>query len=139
MMKILWRVGLAVAGVGICVAPYAAAAAGKFDGSAPLLCAPTDVHECAADAECKRVTADSVNLPQFLKVDIKAGKVHSEAAARESPFKTVQHLDGTLLLQGSENERAWTMMISETTGKMSATISAAGEGFVVFGACTLLP
>lgn len=138
-MKISGRVGAVLAGVGLCVAPYAAAAAGKYDGSAPLLCAVTDVHECAADAGCKRVTADSVNLPQFLRVDVKAGKVHSEAAGRASPFKTVQHLDGALLLQGSENERGWTMMISETTGKMSATIAAAEEGFVVFGACTLLP
>ena len=133
-----WASGV-LAAVAMCVTPYAAGAAGKFDGSAPLACALTDVHECAADAECKRVSAGRVNLPPFVKVDIRAGKVHSESAGRESPFKSAQRLDGTLLLQGSENERAWTMMIAETTGKMSATISAAEEGFVIFGSCMVLP
>jgi len=138
-MTISRRAGAMLAAVALCAAPHAAAAAGKFDGSAPLLCVPTDIHECAADAECKRVTADSVNLPQFLRVDVKGSKVHAGEAGRESPFSRVDHLDGTLLLQGGQNGRGWTMTISETTGKMSATITATGEGFVVFGACTLLP
>ena len=138
-MKILGPVGVVLAAVAICVAPYRAAAAGKYDGSAPLLCVPITVTECGADGECKRVTADSVNLPQFLKVDIKAQKVHSQETGRASPFRNVEHLNGKMILQGGQDGRGWTMTISEETGKMSATISSDGEGFVVFGACTLLP
>jgi hypothetical protein len=32
---------------------------------------------------------------------------------------------------------AWVMMIQETTGKMSATITGDGESFVIFGICTI--
>ena len=31
------------------------------------------------------------------------------------------------------------MLIDEETGRLSATVTADGEGFVVFGACTVLP
>ena len=138
-MKIFGPVGVVLAAAGICLAPYGAAAAGKYDGSAPLLCVPILVTECEAEGECKRVTAESVNLPQFLKVDVKAQKVHSEETGRASPVRNVEHLNGKMIIQGGQDGRGWTMTISEETGKMSATISSDGEGFVVFGACTLLP
>jgi hypothetical protein len=111
----------------------------KYDGSIPLLCVPTIVMECLADGpegECKRRTPASVNLPQFLNVDLKAMKVHSDAEARHSPIRNVEHLNGNLIIQGGQDGRGWTMTIVEQTGRMSATISADGEGFVVFGACT---
>ncbi len=139
-MKVRGPIGVVLAAVGICLAPYPVRAAGKYDGSAPLLCVPIIVIECSADGpdgECQRRTAASVNLPQFLKVDLKASKVHAEAGGRESPVRNVEHLSGNLIIQGGQDGRGWTMTISEETGKMSATISSEGDGFVVFGACTL--
>jgi hypothetical protein len=41
-------------------------------------------------------------------------------------------------MHGGQNGRGWTILISEETGKLSATISDEGVGFVVFGACTPL-
>src|SRR6266498_21084 len=128
--KIFARVGVLLAVIGTCVAPSGAVAAGKYDGSAPLLCVPITVTECGADGECKRVTADSVNLPQFLKVDVQAQKVHSEETGRASPFRNVEHINGRMILQGGQDGRGWTMTVSEETGKMSATISTDAEGFV---------
>ena len=51
--------------------------------------------------------------------------------------RNIEHLSGNLIIHGGQDGRGWTLTISEQTGKMSATISADGEGFVVFGACTL--
>jgi len=138
-MKIARAPRVIFATVALCVASSGAVAAGKYDGSAPLLCIPTIVNECARDAECKRVTAERVNLPHFLKVDVKAQKVLSEETGRESPFRNIEHLNGNMILQGGQAGRGWTMTISEETGTMSATISSDGDGFVVFGACRLLP
>ena len=42
-----------------------------------------------------------------------------------------------MLLQGAEGDRGWTVVIHEDTGKMSGTVSADGEGFVIFGQCAL--
>lgn len=44
--------------------------------------------------------------------------------------------DGRLIMQGAENGRGWTLVISEKTGEMSATVSDDKVGFVVFGTCT---
>ena len=133
-MKISGSIGV-VAAVMLFAAPCAATAAGKYDGSAPLVCVPSTVSECRLEGECKRVTPDSVNLPQFFKVDVKALKVHSEETGRASPFKTVEHADGNMILQGAQAGRGWTMTISEETGKMSAAISSGAEGWIIFGAC----
>ncbi|MGE5801420.1 MAG: hypothetical protein ACM358_04120 [Gemmatimonadota bacterium] len=52
-------------------------------------------------------------------------------------MRNVEHPDGSLVVQGGQGARGWTLVISEKTVRMSATISADGEGFVVFGACTI--
>ncbi len=69
---------MVLAAAAMCLAPHGADAAGKFDGSVPMLCVPTVVTECGAEGDCRRGTAASVNLPEFLKVDLKAMKVYAE-------------------------------------------------------------
>jgi len=139
-MKVVAAIGVVSAAVIAVLMPRPGWGAGKYDGSAPMLCAPVLVFECAADGpdgECKRRTPASVNLPQFLTLDLKAMRVHAEGGSRHSPVRNVEHLNGNLIVQGGQDGRGWTLTISEETGRMSATISADGEGFVVFGACTL--
>jgi hypothetical protein len=138
-VRILVQVGMLLAASSLCLVPSPAGAAGKHDGSTPLLCVPIGITECGAEGECKRGTTESVNLPQFIRVDLKAMTIRSEEQKRESPIKTVEHMNGKLILQGTQGERGWTMLIDEDTGRLSATVIADGEGFVVFGACTVLP
>ncbi|MGH8069115.1 MAG: hypothetical protein ACRERE_28535 [Candidatus Entotheonellia bacterium] len=57
---------------------------------------------------------------------------------RESPIGSLARVNGKLILQGVQGERGWTLMIAEDTGQMSATISGAVEGYIIFGSCTLL-
>ena len=130
----------AVLGVmAMCLAPYRADAAGKYDGSAPLLCAATAVTECAAEETCQRRSAESVNLPSLFRVDAKGMKIRNLEAekGRESPITSVGHANGKLILNGADGERGWIVLIHEDTGKMSAVVSGDGEGFVVFGQCAL--
>jgi len=47
-------------------------------------------------------------------------------------------VNGKLILQGVQGERGWTLMITEDSGQMSATITGAGEGYIIFGTCTQL-
>ena len=142
-MRSVRSIALILAAVGSSAAPASAGAAARYDGSVPFTCVPIVVFECveddadAADAECKRRAAASVNLPQFLNVDVKALKVYAEPEGRQSPVRNVEHLNGNLIVQGGQDGRGWTMTVSEETGKMSATVSSGSEGFVVFGACTM--
>jgi hypothetical protein len=120
------------------IAPYALAAA-SYDGSVPLLCAVIEVFDCQGGGECQRGTAESVNLPQFLKINVQDKTLTTTGegeSKRSTPIKHLERTDDSLILQGVEGSRAWSMIIAKETGKTSATVSDDHVGFVVFGACT---
>ena len=116
-----------------------------FDGSKTLLCANQLVNECLPAQRCRMVAPQSVNLPNFFHVDtnnkVITGK-HDGGIDASTPVDRLEHLDGKLILQGADSGmegvqdgNGWTMVIEESTGKMSMT--ASGDGFVIvaFGAC----
>jgi hypothetical protein len=129
-------------GLAICIflAPMQLGAA-QFDGSVPLLCAVIQVVECAAGGECYPVQPEVANIPRFLKINFKKKTISAteETGIKAvTQIKNIDHVNGNMILQGSENGRGWTMVISEKTGKMSATVSDDRVGFVIFGVSTKL-
>ncbi len=113
-------------------------AAADFDGSKPLLCATIETFECGSGIECQRGTAQSVNLPQFLVIDFKDKKISGTRESGEvltTKIENMERSEGKLVLQGTENNKGWNMLINEATGKMTITASDDQVGFVVFGAC----
>ena len=118
--------------------PYAHAAA-TYDGSVPLICALIEVMDCASGADCQRGAPDSVNLPQFVKLNFTEKMLSTTEAAQKqqtTPIKQLEQFDASMILQGVEGSRAWSMVIAKETGKMSATVADDQAGFVIFGACT---
>jgi hypothetical protein len=138
-MRLYASVAVVVGVMTLCSLPYRAGAAGKYDGSAPLLCAAVTVTECEADGRCQRRSAENVNLPSLFRVDAKGMKVRNLEAekGRESPIQAVAHANGKLVVNGADGERGWIVVINEDTGKLSGVVSGDGEGFVVFGQCAL--
>jgi hypothetical protein len=128
---------LVVAGAGLSL-PWSAAA-GKYDGAAPLICAAMTVSECVADGRCQRRNAEKVNFPALFKVDVKAMKLWELGAdkPRETSIRSLDRANNKMILSGVEGERGWTVLINEANGKMSATAAGDGEGFVIFGQCAL--
>jgi hypothetical protein len=123
----------------LCLMPHSLAMA-AFDGSTPLLCAVIEVFECSVEQDCIEGTLESMNIPQFVKVDFannKIATIEESAEKRESPVNNFAKADGMMILQGIQNGRGWSMVIAEETGKMTATAAGAGGGFVIFGACTI--
>jgi len=137
-MRRLWLVAL-IASLGA-VANPAAAAGAKFDGSTPLLCVPIEITECDEGGKCYLGTAEEVNLPQFIRIDLKEKLLRGvgEAADRTTPIDFLERENGRMVLHGGQKGRGWTAVISEETGKLSATISEEGTAFIIFGACTAL-
>lgn len=121
-----------------------AAMAGDFDGSKPILCSVITVIECTPTAD-RQVTAESVGMLQFLKVDVAKKKVWpamDKEGKRTSEIKRVERLGGRLILQGTDERIdkkreavSWTATISEETGKIILTAAGEQVAFVVFGAC----
>ena len=136
----LWVPGaFVIAAAFACLAPRESVAVGKYDGSAPLVCAAMAVSECEADGRCQRRHAEKVNFPALFKVDVKAMKLWELGAdkARETTIRNVDRANNKMILSGAEGERGWTVLINEANGKMSATAAGDGEGFVIFGQCAL--
>jgi hypothetical protein len=110
--------------------------AADFDGSKPLICSAIEANDCAMGVGCEKGLAEDVNAPQFVRVDF-AGKKMS-ARGRTAPIDRQARENGTLILQGLENGRAWSITITEEGGWMVGAIAGSEEGFVIFGACTPL-
>lgn len=130
--------------MGLCLLG-APALAGDFDGSKTLICAAVDVTECFPGGKCQKVTAEEVNLPDFLRLNFKDKNIRATMVGRENletDIERVETIDGKLMVQGAEDGRedtkdglGWTMAIDEFSGKLVFTAAGADVAFVVFGAC----
>jgi hypothetical protein len=141
-MKVALAIATALAVFAMTLPLHSAGAAATYDGSAPLVCAATTVTACDAEGRCQSGTAAGVNFPSIFKVDAKAMKLRNLHAVKgsqgvESSIRNVDHANGKMILSGAEGERGWSVLIHESTGKMSAAVSGDGEGFVIFGQCAL--
>ncbi|MBW7898847.1 hypothetical protein B188_11090 [Candidatus Brocadiaceae bacterium B188] len=118
---------------------------GDFDGSRPLLFSVKSILECTPNGESRMVTAEEMEMPQFLIVDCKKMTISPLppiAGRRDTIIKRMERINGKLFLQGAdggiENVRdgvGWTAEISEDTGRAVVTASGDDVGFVIFGAC----
>ena len=135
-MNYFWKATFAICA---CLAATATAAAGDFDGSKKLLCAPSDIYECAPASDCQRITPEMANLPRFIQVNVKKKRMSGTIGSGEKVTTGIQNVekkDGKLTLQGAENARAWSVVIDQETGRMSASASNDVTGFILFGGCT---
>ena len=119
----------------LCVAAAPVFAA-DFDGSKPLICSAIEAHDCMVGADCERGLAEDINAPQFIRLDFTAKTM--AARNRSTPMKNFARSDGMLVIQGFENKRAFSITISEQSGKLVGAIAADQAGYLIFGACTPL-
>jgi hypothetical protein len=117
--------------------PACVAGAADLQDAKNLLCVPTDLVECSGAGHCERVTAEELGLPRFLNVDLEDKQLRGEVDGAENTttIHSVQKVEGKTVLQGAENGRAWSLVISHDTGAMSGAIAGDKAGFVVLGAC----
>ena len=114
-----------------------APAAFSLDTSSPLLCSVINASDCSVEDGCVKGTADSFDLPQFIKFDLQKKvifEVGDTGMNRKSEIVNLTNTEDQLIMQGVENGRSWSAVIGEQ-GKMTATVSDSKFGFVIFGAC----
>jgi len=127
---------LAVLGAG---APGVALAA-ELDGSAPILCAVMAVTECDRWGACEPAEPGSAGLPPFVRVNVGQKALEAtDGSGRKTAIhsSTLVKEKERLLLQGGENGRAWSVVIGQRSGEMTAAIVDHDGGFLVSGVCTL--
>ena len=135
-MRIPTSIGIAVA----VLAAAAVATAGDFDGSVPLLCATSLAVECGPDYECYNSQPEISGIPSFIEINVKKKRLRGERDGAEeiSKIERVSREDGQLMLQGIDHHRAWSIVVVEETGRLSASVSDGRAGFVLFGTCRKL-
>ena len=116
--------------------------ADDLSGEDVLLCSATQATVCTAEGECNTGPPWNWNIPQFVEVNLK-GKIVSTTKAsgenRSTPIKNMERKDGLLVLQGVENRRAFSFVVEETTGNLSAAVAREEITVSVFGGCTPMP
>lgn len=106
-----------------------------------ILCSTLSTSVCIAGGDCAEMPPGDLNIPQFIEIEVKTGKLATTAASgenRETIAPVRERADGRLLLQGAEGGRAFSLMIQESTGQASFASVADGRGVIVFAACTPL-
>jgi len=115
------------------------AIAENIEGADEIICASGDTKLCLETGECYEAAPYQLSVPDFVIVDIKKKTLKTTKANpddRVTDVSLVESEDGTLVLQGIENQRAFSIIIDELTGRMTASITRDGLTVAVFGACT---
>lgn len=115
--------------------------ADDLTGASRFLCSAVTVGRCDVDG-CTDVTPDDVMLPQFVIVDLGAKLLSTTPASgenRSTPIESLQREGGLIALQGLQNGRAFSFVISEKLGSASVAIARENLVLAVSAACTPVP
>ncbi len=122
----------------------AAAVMADFDGSEPLMCSFGEAIECDDGADCREVSLESIDAPDFVKLDFRKKQIVSVLAGEDGAPDSIDNvvdLANYLVAQGvqggdNNDTLGWSFSISHETGDLVATGSGEQAAFVIFGACT---
>jgi hypothetical protein len=116
--------------------------ADDLTGAGRFLCASAQATVCFEDGECAADLPWNLNVPEFIEVDLVDRRLSTTAASgsnRTTPIEHIVRQNGVIVIHGFEAGRAFSWVISETTGRLTATLAADGASVAVFGTCTPLP
>jgi len=135
------RVAVSLLALFLLLAP-ATAVADDLTGADALLCAATVVVACNELGDCGEGLPEELNVPPFVEVDLAGKMLRTTKASEENrvtPIGKVTREGGQIVVQGYEAGRAFSWVVSESTGRATVSIARDGLGVTVFGTCTPLP
>lgn len=135
--QLIWGLPLAL----LPLAAPARASADDLKGAQTLLCTAEEATVCSDEEGCVNKSLEDLNIPHFLELNLTEKRMSTTKASgenRSTPFRALEREDGLLLIQGIEQGRAFSFVISESTGALSVAVARDGISVSVFGACTPL-
>jgi hypothetical protein len=129
------KINLVLAGMLLAGAAYA----DPLTGVDKFVCAAAQAQICVEGDTCYSASPWDLGVPEFVVIDLKKNTISTTKSSgdeRSTAFSKATKDEGKIFLQGIEGGRAFSLVIDEATGLMSAAV--ARDGFVVsiFGACT---
>ena len=117
---------------GLCALPVAASAQS-------YICAIGEVYECEAVTGCKRVSTDTINLSEFIVIDLDKKQLVETAIGENAETEDIEGLaatDKAIFLYGHQDQETWNMNVSLENGALTGGISSGPSSFALFGHCT---
>jgi len=117
------------------------AQAEDLTGANRFLCSAGNATACDEEGVCESGPAYLYNIPMFIEVDLGRKQMRTtrgNGGDRTTAIQTLRRQGGTILLQGFESGRAFSFLIDEKAGMLSASVTANGFGVALFGSCTSL-
>lgn len=111
-------------------------------GEDEILCASANVVVCLDDGSCASAEPWELNVPQFIKIDLNERTLSTTEASgdrRVTIVDTAERSDARIYLQGIDRGRAYSFVIDEETGYLTAAVIRDDLTVTVFGACTPTP
>lgn len=115
------------------------AVAENLEGADQFICAAGQAQICLETGECYAAALWELAVPDFLLIDTKKRTIETTKASglnRSTEVTMFDRSDGLINLQGFERGRAFSFVIHEATGHLTAAIARDGLTVTVFGACT---
>ncbi|NIL95035.1 MAG: hypothetical protein GTO71_11530 [Woeseiaceae bacterium] len=131
-MKKIVLTGLAVLATGT-------ANAENIVGVDRFICSAAQAQICLETGDCYAASPWEIAVPDFVVIDLDKKTVsttESSGEDRSTEFSEVSRADGLIHLQGVEGGRAFSFVIHEITGRLTAAVARDGLSVTVFGACT---
>jgi hypothetical protein len=122
--------------LGLAAAP---ALGDDLTGSTSFLCNIGQATACIEQSECFSFAPQDFDIPHFIEVNLDTKMLSTTKASglnRTTPIKNLERSDGQIIFQGVQNRRAFSVLIHETSGLMTAAVARDGVGVSIFGACT---
>jgi len=104
-----------------------------------FVCAASQVQICLEGDTCYTASPWELGVPEFVVIDLKKKSISTTKASegkRATTFSKPIKEDGKIFFQGFEGGRAFSFVVHEATGYMSAAVARDGMVISVFGACT---
>ena len=104
-----------------------------------MVCASGQAQICLESGDCYSAIPWELAVPDFVIIDTKKGTISTTKASglnRSTEFTKSERREGLIHLQGVEGGRAFSFVIHEKTGRLTAAIARDGLSVTVFGACT---
>ena len=103
------------------------------------ICAVGEVYECEAVTGCKRVSTDTINLSEFILVDVDKKQLTELAIGENGETEDIEGISSTdkaIFLHGQQDRKPGTRRSRWRTGSLTGGISSGPSSFALFGHCT---
>jgi hypothetical protein len=116
----------------------ATAAADDLTGQDRFVCTAWHAVMCTTEGSCTPTEAWRLQIPDFLKVDLRAREMATPEGSEQVRFTTIENIgrnEGRIFLSGWQQARGFTWVINEASGEGSLAIASDTAVVTLFTAC----